>query len=262
VRTSRRPIRPTIAALVLVTHAAIVSAAEIKVLSAVAMQPALDEIARDFERSAGHTLATSYATAGQIAARIREGEAVDVAILPRSAFDPLLAQGKIATGTAVMVAQSLVAVAVRRGAPKPDISSPEALKRTLLAAKSIVYPDPARGGATGIHAARVIERLGIAEEMKPKTTLTPAGEYADVLARGDADIAIVQPIVVLGVPGVELVGPLPDELQNKTDFVFMAGVGTRANDAASARALIRHLLAPESARVIKAKGMEPPRSTP
>lgn len=127
----------------------------------------------------------------------------------------------------------------------------------LLAAKSIVYPDPAKGGATGIHAARVIERLGIAEQMKPKTTLTPAGEYADVLARGDAEIAIVQPIVVLGVPGVEVVGPLPDELQNKTDFVFMAGVGTSARNAEAAQAFIKHLLTPEAARVIKAKGMEP-----
>jgi molybdate transport system substrate-binding protein len=180
-----------------------------------------------------------------------------VAILPRSAFDPVVTAGKIAAGSAVTVARSLVAVAVRRGAPKPDISSPEALKRALLAATSIVYPDPARGGATGIHAARVIERLGIAEEMKPKTTLTPAGEYAGVLARGDAELAIVQPIVVLGVPGVEIVGPLPDELQNKTDFVFMAGVGANAKNTEAAHTFIKHLLAPESARVIKTKGMEP-----
>jgi molybdate transport system substrate-binding protein len=93
--------------------------------------------------------------------------------------------------------------------------------------------------------------------MKPKTTLTPAGEYAEILARGDAELAIVQPMVVLGVPGVELVGPLPDELQNKTDFVFMAGVGARAEQAEAARAFISHLLAPDAARVIKAKGMEP-----
>ena len=92
--------------------------------------------------------------------------------------------------------------------------------------------------------------------MKPKTTLTPAGEYAEIVARGDAEIAIVQPMVVLGVPGIELVGPLPDELQNKTDFVFMAGVGAHATQAESAHAFITYLLTPDAARVIKARGME------
>jgi len=252
-----RQLSSGLAALLFLAHVTVAAAAEIKVLSAVAMKPALDDIARDYERRTGHTITTSYATAGVIANRIRDGEQVDVAIMPRSAFDPVNAAGKITAASAVTVARSLVAVAVRQGTPKPDISSPEALKRTLLAARSIVYPDPARGGATGIHAARVIERLGIADEMKPKTTLTPAGEYAEVLARGEAEIGIVQPIVVLGVPGVELVGPLPDELQNKTDFVFMAGIGTDAKERAVAEAFIKHLLTPESARVIKAKGMEP-----
>ena len=245
-----------LATLLFLAHAGVAGAAEIKVLSAVAMKPALDDIARDFERRTGHRITTVYATAGLIGQRVRDAEPFDVVILPRSAFDPLLADGKIAAGSAARVAQSLVAVAVRTGAPKPDISSPEALKRSLLAAKSIVYPDPTRGGATGIHAARVIEQLGISEQMKPKTTLTPAGEYAEIVARGDAEIAIVQPMVVLGVPGIELVGPLPDELQNKTDFVFMAGVGAHATQAESARAFITYLLTPDAARVITAKGME------
>ena len=257
----RGPIMKTLllsglATLLFVAHAGVAGAAEIKVLSAVAMKPALDDIARDFERRTGHRITTVYATAGLIGQRVRDAEPFDVVILPRSAFDPLLADGKIAAGSAASVAQSLVAVAVRTGAPKPDISSPEALKRSLLAAKSIVYPDPTRGGATGIHAARVIEQLGISEQMKPKTTLTPAGEYAEIVARGDAEIAIVQPMVVLGVPGIELVGPLPDELQNKTDFVFMAGVGAHATQAESARAFITYLLTPDAARVITAKGME------
>ena len=245
-----------LATLLFLAHAGVAGAAEIKVLSAVAMKPALDDIARDFERRTGHRITTVYATAGLIGQRVRDAEPFDVVILPRSAFDPLLADGKIAAGSAARVAQSLVAVAVRTGAPKPDISSAEALKRSLLAAKSIVYPDPIRGGATGIHAARVIEQLGISEQMKPKTTLTPAGEYAEIVARGDAEIAIVQPMVVLGVPGIELVGPLPDELQNKTDFVFMAGVGAHATQAESAHAFITYLLTPDAARVIKARGME------
>jgi molybdate transport system substrate-binding protein len=233
------------------------NAAEITVLSAVAMKPALDDLAREFGRRTGHTVKMAYATAGIVRDRIRDGEAVDVAILPRSAFDPLLTQGKIAPGTATVVARSLVALAVPAGAPKPDISTVDALKRSLLAAKSIVYPDPTKGGATGIHAARVIERLGIAAEMKPKTTLVPGSEYAEILAKREAEMGIVQPMVVLGVPGVELVGPLPAELQNTTDFVFWAGVGASTKEAETATAFIKYLLAPDAARAIKAKGMEP-----
>ena|SRR5947209_27157 len=123
------------------------NAAEIKVLSAVAMKPALDDLARDFGDSTGHTVRMVYATAGVVKDRIRDGEAVDVAILPRSAFDPLVTQAKIASGSATIVARSLVAVAVPAGAPKPDISTVDALRRALLAAKSIVYPDPTKGGA-------------------------------------------------------------------------------------------------------------------
>src|SRR5439155_24018671 len=138
------------------------AAAEIKVLSAVAMKAAIDDLAREFERGTGHAIKVDYATAGQVRDRIRDGEAFDVAIMPASAFDPLVAQGRIAAPSATVVARSLVAIAVPAGAPRPDISTVDAVKRSLLAAKSVVYPDPAKGRATGIHAARVIERLGIA----------------------------------------------------------------------------------------------------
>ncbi|HEY4982305.1 MAG TPA: molybdate ABC transporter substrate-binding protein [Pseudolabrys sp.] len=232
-------------------------AAELKVLSAVAMQPALDDLGRDFERKTGHKVTLAYATAGIVRDRIRNGEPADVVIAPRSAFEPLSTQGKIAPGSEVRLAQSLVAVAVPAGAAKPDISSPDALKRGLLAAKSIVYPDPAKGGATGIHAARVIERLGITEQMKSKTTLVPGSEYADILAKRQAELAIVQPMVVMTFPGVDLVGPLPAELQNTTDFVFMSGVSASAAEPALAKTFIEFLRSPDAARVIKAKGMEP-----
>jgi len=232
-------------------------AAEIIVLSAVAMKPALDDLVREFELRSGHTVKIAYATAGIVRDRIRDGEAVGVAIAPRSAFGGLETQGKIAPGTARVVARSLVAVAVPAGAPKPDVSTVDALKRSLLAAKSIVYPDPTKGGATGIYAARVIERLGIAAEMKPKTTLVPGSEYAEILAKRQAEMGIVQPMVVLGVPGVELVGALPTELQNTIDFVFWAGVGVASKEADTASAFITYLLTPEAARAIKAKGMEP-----
>jgi molybdate transport system substrate-binding protein len=233
------------------------SAAEVKVLSAVAIQPALDDLARDFERKTGSKVKVDYATAGIVRDRIRDGEAADVAILPRSAFEPLLTAGKIVPGSETVVARSLIAVAVPAGAPKPDISSVEALKHAMLAAKSIVYPDPTKGGATGIHAAKVIERLGITAEMSGKTTLVPGSEYRDVLAKRQAEMGIVQPMVVLNYPGVEIVGPLPAELQNTTDFVFTAGIVVNVRETAAAEAFIKFLLTPEAATVIKAKGMEP-----
>jgi molybdate transport system substrate-binding protein len=244
------------AAAILFTHA-IANAAEIRVLSAVAMQPALDDVIRDFEGASGHKVKVNYATAGIVRDRIRQGELADVAIMPRSAFEPLVAEKKIVSDSVTKVAQSLIAVAVRAGAPKPDISTVEAFKRTLTNVKSIVYPDPTKGGATGVHAARTIERLGLTEHLKSRTTLTPAGEYAEVVAKGQAELAIVQPMVVMNYPGVELVGPLPAELQNTTDFVFLAGVGANAKEPAAAKSLIQYLLSPAAARIIKAKGMEP-----
>jgi molybdate transport system substrate-binding protein len=245
------------AAAMLSMQPRIVEAAEIKVLCAEAMKPVFEEIARDFERTSGNKVTATYSTAGVIAYRIRGGELTDGAIIPRAAFSPLVNEGKITSGSATRVAYSLLAVAVRAGAPKPDISTVEALKRTLLAAKSITYPDPTEGGAIGIQAASVIDRLGLTDQLKSKTTLTPAGEFRDILAMGQAELAIVQPVVVVNYPGIDLVGPLPAELQNTTSFDFMAGIGANAKESAAAKALILYLLSPAAARVIKAKGMEP-----
>ena len=145
--------------MILLTHGLAV-AAEVKVLSAVAMRPALDELAPQFERTTGHKLTISYAVAGELRKRIEGGEFGDMTILPRPWFEPLLTQGKITAGSQVILARSTVGVSVRAGAPKPDISSVEAVRRSLLAAKSIVYGDPAKGAASGVHFARVLEKLG------------------------------------------------------------------------------------------------------
>jgi len=232
------------------------SAAEVKVLSAVAVKSALDELIAGAERATGHKVTVAYATAGVLRDRIKAGEAFDMVILPRPFMDPLVAQGAIAPASATVFARSLVSVGVRAGAPKPDISTAEAFKR-MLAAKLISYADPAKGGGSGIHAASVIERLGIAEEMKPKTKLVPGAESVDLVANGEAEIAIVNTPVIVSKPGVELVGPLPAELQNTTDFVFFVGVGASAKEPDAAKALIKYLQEPDAARVIKAKGMEP-----
>lgn len=246
-----------IAVTILGSQAGVANAAEVKVLGAVAMKSALDDLVAGFERASGHKVTVVYATAGVLRDRIRGGEAFDLTILPRPFMDPLLTQGPIATGSATVFARSLVSVGVRAGAPKPDISTAEAFKRTMLAAKSISYADPAQGGGSGIHAASVIERLGIAAEMKPKTKLVPGPESVDLVARGEAEIAIVNTPVILSKAGVTLVGPLPAELQNTTDFVFFVAVGASAKEPDAAKALIQYLRAPDAARVIKTKGLEP-----
>jgi molybdate transport system substrate-binding protein len=226
-------------------------------LSAVVMRPVLGEIVVEFERTTGYKVAIDFATAGILRDRIRSGEVADVTILPRPTMDALLKEAKIAPGSEVILARGTVGVAVRAGAPKPDISSVEEFRRSLLAAKSVVYADPAQGGASGIHFARVLDRLGIAEEMKPKTKLIPGAGAAEVVVKGDAEIAVSGTMDLLRVPGAEFVGPLPAELQNTSDFVYLAAVLVGAKQPEAAQALIKHLLAPDSARAIKAKGMEP-----
>jgi molybdate transport system substrate-binding protein len=233
------------------------TALPIRVLSAVAMRAVLDDLALEFERQTGHKVTITYATAGAVRDRIQGGEMVDLTILPRPAMDPVVKQGKIASGTVAVFARSAVSVAVRAGTPKSDISTVAAFKRAMLAAKSVAYADPARGGGSGIHFASVLERLGIVEEMKPKTKLVPGDESVQLVAKGEAEIAVVNTPVILREPGVELVGPLPAELQNTVDFVFFVGVGVNAKEPEAAKALIKHLLAPDAARVIKAKGLEP-----
>src|SRR5450759_99147 len=179
-----------IAATILWSPVGGASAAEVKVVSAVAVKAALDELIAGAERATGHKVTVAYATAGVLRDRIKAGEAFDMVILPRPFMDPLVAQGAIAPASATVFARSLVSVGVRAGAPKPDISTAEAFKR-MLAAKLISYADPAKGGGSGIHAASVIERLGIAEEMKPKTKLVPGAESVELVAKGEAEIAIV-----------------------------------------------------------------------
>ncbi len=247
----------TKAGLMILLTCGFAAAADVKVLSAVAMKPVLDDLASEFEVATGNKLTISYAVAGELLKRIEGGEFADMTILPRPWFDPLLTERKIAAGNQIVLARSTVGVSVRTGAPKPDISSVDAVRRSLLAAKSIVYADPAKGGASGVHFARVLEKLGIVEEMKPKTILIPGAGAAEVVARGEAQIAVSQTIDLIRVAGADYVGPLPPELQNTTDFVFSAGVLTGAKEPEAAKALIKFLSRPDAARAIKAKGMEP-----
>jgi len=230
---------------------------EIKVLSAVVMRPVLGGIVADFERSSGYKVAVEFATAGAIRDRIRNGESPDMTILTRPTMDALIKEAKIVPGSDVVVGRGNVGVAVRAGAPRPDVSSVEGFKRSLLATKSIVYADPAQGGASGIHFARVLERLGIAEQMKPRTKLIPGAGAGEVVARGEAEIGISGTMDLLSVAGADYVGPLPAELQNTTDFVYVAAVPVNARRPEAGRQLIRSLLTPAAKGMIRAKGMEP-----
>ena len=219
------------------------------------MRPVLSSVAEEFERTTGHKIIVSYAPAGAVMKRIQAGETADMAFLSRPAIDQLVKQGKIVPDTANIM-YSAVGVAVRAGAPKPDISSVEALKRTLLAAKSIAYFDPAAGGSSGIHFARVLERLGIAEEMKSKSKLVQ-GPTAEFAAKGEVELAIQQVNELLAIPGIEVVGPLPPELQDPVAFTFAAGIFPNAQEPQAARALIKFLTSPALAKVDKSKGLEP-----
>jgi len=231
-------------------------AAEFKVMSAIAMQPVMEDLGPKFERATGHKLAITFATLGATVKRVQGGETADVVIIPQQGIDRLVKDGKAAAGDVTVIASAGIGVAVRKGAPKPDISSPEALKRTLLAAKSITYGNPAHGGASGIHFAKVLDRLGIANEMKPKTIFLPkAGPVGVLVANGEAEIGVQQFQDFIQVAGIEIVGPLPGDLQDT--IVFSAAIMAGAKDSAASKALVNYLRTPEAATVIKAKGMEP-----
>jgi molybdate transport system substrate-binding protein len=233
-------------------------AAELKVLSAIGMQSVLEDLGPKFERATGHKLSISFATAGAAVKRAQGGEAADVVIATRQGIDGLVKNGKATANNVTALASAGISVAIRKGAPKPDISSPDALKRTLLAAKSISYVDPASGGASGIHFIKVLDRLGIANEMKSKTVFpnpkTPA-EVGVLVANGEAEIGVHIIVELISVAGIDIVGPLPGDLQNT--IVLAAAVMASAKDAEAAKALVNFLRTPEAVAVTKAKGMEP-----
>ena len=241
--------------LVCINAGSAARAAEFKLLCAVALHPAIDELVPEFEKTSGHKVTVAYGNAGAIADRFEKGEAADLLINSAPLMDKLQAQGKISAGNRDIIAKVGVGAFVRKGAPKTNISSVDAFKRAMLAASSIIYPDPAGGGASGIYMASLLEKLGIAAEMKAKTKLSPSGKvlYATV-ANGEVQIGFNQISEVLAQPSVEFVGPLPAEIQNYTRFT--PGIVTGSSQADAARALIAFLYSPSAKTVFKAKGFE------
>jgi molybdate transport system substrate-binding protein len=234
---------------------AVAEPVEITVLTSVALNSALDELAPQYERASGNRLKIGYSLIADIKKRVLAGETADVVMLSRPAMEDLDKQDKFVPGSIVNVAGTPVAVAVKAGAPKPDISTTDALKRSLLAAKSIVYADPAKGGASGVYFAKVIDRLGITEEIRSKTILVPGAQAADVVAKGDAEIGVGQASEIVPVAGAQLVGPLPGDLGSVTQFTAAIGAGSKATGAA--KSLIQFLTGPTAGPVFKSKGLDP-----
>jgi molybdate transport system substrate-binding protein len=232
------------------------SAAEIKVLTAGAMRAVIVELLPEYETRTGHKVTVDNATAGALAKRIEGGEPFDVAVITPKIVGDLEQKGKIAPGSRVYLAKVGIGVAVKEGAPLPDIKTVDSFKRMLLDAKSVAYIDPKSGGSSGIYFDGLLERLGVAEAVRAKARLKQGGYVAELVANDEADVAVHQISEIVPVKGVTLVGPLPSEIQNIT--VYAAGISASAKDAAAAKALIDHLAGPAAALVLQAKGMEQP----
>jgi molybdate transport system substrate-binding protein len=230
--------------------------AELKIYSTIGIKSAAEDLFRRFEETSGHRLTLTWASAAMLIKSIEAGETADVLILNRAGIDAMKAQGKIAPGSDVSLASSGVAIAVKAGAPKPDISTPDALKEALLAAKSIAYSEPAAGGASGVYFAKLLERLGLAEAMKPKTKYPPPGGFsAALLLTGEAELAVQQKPELLHIAGAEIVDLLPGDLNLVTEFA--AGIMTGSKNAKAGNALIKMLQSPDAAVVFRSKGLDP-----
>jgi molybdate transport system substrate-binding protein len=221
--------------VILLATSAASRAAEISVLSASALKVVVAELAQEFRRESGHTPKLGFATAGEVERRVLANEAVDVIIATDVQMGRLAEKGLVVASSRAIIASVGVGVGVKDGAQKPDISNAAALKATLLAAKSVTYPDPAKGGASGIHFAAVMDKLGIAEAIKPKAILGANPDFVCVaVAKGEAELCVHQISEIMPVKGVTLVGPLPRELQKVTTFVVAAAQAAPASEAALA----------------------------
>ena len=229
-------------------------AAEIQVLSAGAMRSIVTDLGGAFEKETGHTLKFNFATVGVIKAKLAEATPVDVVIMTDEAMRDMSRQGAVAEGSWTAIGRTGIGVAVRDGAPKPDIGSPEALKQALLATKSLTYIDPAQGGTSGIHFAGVLQRLGIADAVKPKTTLVPGGYPAELVAKGDVEMVVHQISEIIPVKGVTLVGALPRDLQKIT--VYAAGVTVPSKSKEPPRAFVTYLARPDFKPKLAAAGLD------
>jgi len=254
----RRLIGAAFVAVLAFTCGAAAQAAELKVLGFLSARPMLSALAPDFERISGHKVVPSYDSVAAMRRRITDGEIADVVITARVGLDDLARQGKVAPSSIADVARITIRLFVRAGAPKPDIASIDALKRTLLEAPSLAYTDPTRGGLAGLAFANALVRLGIAEQLKPKTKLIPGlgHDVVKAVAAGQAALGAAPTNDVTPPPvGIDVVGPLPKEL--KSDVAIAAGVPATSTSPEAAKALIAFLMSSAAAPAIRAHGLDP-----
>jgi molybdate transport system substrate-binding protein len=226
------------------------AAASIDVLSTLALRGVLVEIAEEFNALTGLSFTATYKSTNMALSLIAQGAIADMAILTREAIDRLMRDGIVVDGSAADLAQSGVGIAVRAGAPKPDIGTVAALRRALLEAKSIAF---SRLGASGMHFGQLIEQLGIADEVRRKAHISDS-YVGEVTARGEAEMAVQQISELMPVAGIDIVGPLPDEMQKIS--VFTAGIFRAARSPGGAEKLISYLADPRLGPVLIRKGLE------
>ena len=240
----------------LAAQLSLASAAEIKVYATIGVKHSLEDLAASFEKTSGHKVAITWGTGAALAKRIQAGEQADLLVLTQQGLDTLSKDGKVAAGSARNFASSTLAVGIKKGGPKPDISTPEAFKATMLNAKSVAYPDPAGGGLSGVYFAQLAEKMGFAEQLKSKAKF-PADNFAGKLvASGEAEFAIQQKPELISVEGVEILGSLPADINVTT--VFSAGVSKDAKESGASLELLKYLESPEGAAVFKRDGLDPP----
>jgi molybdate transport system substrate-binding protein len=243
-------------AAIFVAQATFACAAEIKVYATIGVKHSLEDLTAKFEKTSGHRVSITWGTGAGLAKRIQAGEQADLLVLTRQGLDTLSKDGKVAVGTERNFTSSTQAVGIRKGAPRPDISTPEAFKATILNAKSVAYPDPAGGGLSGVLFTQLAEKMGFAEQLKRKAKF-PADNFAGKLvANGEAELAIQQKPELMSIEGVEILGPLPPEINVTT--VFSAGVSKDAKESGPSTELLKYLESPEAAAVFKRDGFDPP----
>ena len=231
------------------------SAADLKLLTAGAYKSAALEIVADFEKKTGHKVTIDSGTTGVLQRRVAAGEYFDVVVIPPIPMAQFLGN-RIDESSAKELARAGVGMAIKQGAPVPDISEVDGFKKALLAARAIAYIDPAAGGSSGIYLAQLFQQMGIADQLKPKSVLVQGGLVADRIVDGKADIALQQSSELMGVPGVQFVGPIPLMVQNYT--IYSGGVSLASRNRAAADALLLALANPENGKILKSKGLDSP----
>jgi molybdate transport system substrate-binding protein len=232
-------------------------AGEVKVLASNSVRTMLEDVAPLFTRASGHTVTLGFGTSEQVAKRVAADEAVDVLIVTPDVLRTLALEGKGKLGVVsnAVVARSLMGIGVRAGTRHPDISTVDALRKALLAVKSVTFSDPTTGAASGVHTVKIFEQLGIADQMKPKYRLGDGTSSGRLVVSGEADLAIWQISAMKPVKGLEIVGPVPADLQLVTSLV--SALTKDAMSSKAARGLIAFLASPEAAAAMRARGLEP-----